>query len=321
MADDEMITDRIGHVPHVQVYDVLAFHLLNAFNDRIHQAGGGVALRSLHPVYLGSVQRYKVTKLASGLNSALFHPSTSIIGRQFIELGSAESTNKTAAEMLSAGELVHGAVILAHEQTAGTGQRGRSWYSAAGLDLTFSVVIFPRHLKADEQFILGKVTALALLDVVSVWVKQEVRIKWPNDVLVERRKIAGVLIQNDLLGENVASSIIGIGLNVNNTHFDEGLLATSMALETGANVDRWVILEQLCERLEARILQWEKGDDLSGAYASALWARGRWTEMMIDGATMMARPMDVDGAGRLILEMEDGRVEALGLDRSRFAGR
>lgn len=255
------------------------------------------------------------------MSSTPFHPSTSFVGRQFIELGIAESTNKTAAEMLARGELVHGAVILAHEQTAGQGQRGRTWSSAKGLDLTFSVVLFPAVLKADRQFILSKVAALAVHDVVRSMVKAEVKIKWPNDILVERRKIAGILIQNDLMGENVSSSVIGIGLNVNNTVFDEGILATSMALECGGTADRWHVLSRLCERLEERWKDVEHGDDLSGPYAAELWARGRWTEMTLDGASIMARPMDVDPSGRLILELEGGQVQAYGLERLRFAGR
>ena len=117
---------------------------------------------------------------------------TSIIGQQLVELDRVESTNKTAAEMLGLSKLRHGAVILAHEQTAGRGQRGRDWYSEAGLDLTFSLVVQPPDLRADHQFVLSKLAALAVHDAVQEVVSGDVRIKWPNDILIERQKVAGI---------------------------------------------------------------------------------------------------------------------------------
>ncbi len=250
-----------------------------------------------------------------------FQPSTEVFGRQLIELGSATSTNKIAAEMVCAGQVRHGAVILAHEQSAGQGQRGRSWFSVAGQDLTFSIVLLPARLRAEDQFVLSKIAALAVHDVVLASVHGEVKIKWPNDILVERRKIAGILIKNDLVGENVSSTVVGIGINVNNTIFPEDLLATSLALECGYALDRWALLERICERFEARYVSWEKGDDLSAEYAAHLWARGRWAEMLLDGGAMIARPMDVDAAGRMIFECENGEVLACGLERVRFGER
>ncbi len=250
-----------------------------------------------------------------------FHPRTSVFGKQFIELDSVPSTNKIAAEMLSASQVRHGAVILAHHQTAGQGQRGRSWISNVDQDLTFSVVLFPAGLRAESQFVLSKLAALAVHDVVSATVKGEVKIKWPNDILVERRKVAGILIQNELMGEKLSSAVIGIGMNVNTMDLQEDLLATSLSLECGHALARWALLERVCERFEERYGSFLKGDDLSAEYASHLWARGRWAEMLIDGASVIARPMDVDATGRLIYELEGGKVDANGLERVRFGSR
>jgi BirA family transcriptional regulator, biotin operon repressor / biotin---[acetyl-CoA-carboxylase] ligase len=250
-----------------------------------------------------------------------FNPRTVLIGRPLVELRSAESTNRSAAELLARGEVRHGAAILAHEQTAGQGQRGRSWLSTPEQDLTFSLVLQPRQLRADRQFALSMLTALAVHDVVQETVQAQVRIKWPNDILVERRKIAGVLIQNELVGEHLSSVIVGVGLNVNSTGFPEELQATSLYLECGHALDRMRLLERLCERFEHHWEAFLAGDDLSAPYASNLWARGRWAEMLLDGESIIARPMDVDGSGRLILEREDGRVETFGLERVRFGPR
>lgn len=247
---------------------------------------------------------------------------TSTIGEQFIELDTAPSTNKSAAELLRLSKLRHGAVILAHAQTAGSGQRGRSWLSEAGLDLTFSIVLRPTTLRADAQFVLSKLAALAVHDTVKAHVSAEVRVKWPNDVLVDRRKVAGILIQNELQGERVAWSIVGIGLNVNSTRFDEALAATSLALENGGTLDRMLLLVELCNRLGELWEDFEAGrTPWQAAYTERLWSRGRWADMLLDGAPVQLRPMDVDGHGRLLVEHPGGEVVAHGLDRLRFAPR
>ena len=107
------------------------------------------------------------------------------------------------------------------------------------------MVLKPGELKASGQFMLAKLAALAVYDVVAAQVKwsvgdraDEVRIKWPNDVLVARRKIAGVLIRTEVQGDRVTSAVLGIGLNVNSTELEAELGATSLRLETGREQDR-----------------------------------------------------------------------------------
>ncbi len=233
-----------------------------------------------------------------------------------------DSTNKTAAELLSLSKVGHGAVILAHDQSDGRGQRGSSWRSVPGLDLTLSIVADPRALRADVQFVLAKIAALAVYDVVREHVNDNVRIKWPNDILVERRKVAGILIKNDIVGDLVMNSVIGIGLNVNNTVFDPDLVATSLALETGRTFDRMEVMRLLLARFEHWWLKWDGArDEGLVSYSDRLWTRGRWADMLLDGEPITARPMDVDQLGRLIVERENGEVHAFGLDRLRFAKR
>lgn len=247
---------------------------------------------------------------------------TSIIGQQLVVLDLAESTNKTAAEMLGLSKLRHGAVILANEQTAGRGQRGRDWYSEPGLDLTISLVVQPVDLRADQQFVLSKLAALAVHDVVQEVVSGDVRIKWPNDILIEREKVAGILIQNELAGDRVQWSIIGIGINVNGRAFEAGFVATSLAIATGGTLDRMALLERFCQAFEALWSAWQEGrPGWEERYTDLLWSRGRWTDALLDGKPLMVRPMDVDRQGRLIVEQEDGTVVSYGLDRLRSAPR
>jgi BirA family transcriptional regulator, biotin operon repressor / biotin---[acetyl-CoA-carboxylase] ligase len=245
-----------------------------------------------------------------------------IIGDHLIELDSVESTNKTAAELIGLSKAVHGTVILAREQTGGRGQRGRVWRTEPGLDLALSLVLLPSKLRAEDQFSLSKMAALAVYDTIRVLVSGEVRIKWPNDVLVERRKMAGILIECDLAGDRVRTAVVGIGLNVNSNAFDEDLAASSLQLETGLNMDLKAVRERLCTALQRRYAQWETGgNSLDADYSQALWAKGRWAEMLLDGTPESLRPMDVDRHGRLLVEHEGGKVAAYGLDRLRFAPR
>lgn len=254
---------------------------------------------------------------------------TKVIGQRIIALETVDSTNKHAAGLLAQNQAAHGSVILAREQTDGRGQRGRIWRSAAGLDLTASIVLQLENLKAGEQFVLAKIAALAVHDVVLAAMKvavgrasDAVRIKWPNDVLIDRRKVSGILIKNDIVGGLVMNSIIGIGLNVNSSELDAEFNATSLRMETGLEHDRMALLEQLCQRLEHYLELWgEDPDRLGTSYTSLLWSRGRYTALELDGKPYSARPMDVDEDGRLIVEDEDGLVQVFGHDRLRFAPR
>ncbi len=245
-----------------------------------------------------------------------------VIGERVVELASVESTNKTAAELIGLSKAPHGTVILAHEQTLGRGQRGRVWQSGAHLDLTLSIVLEPVGLRAEDQFSLSKLAALAVYDVVAAHLPSRVRVKWPNDILVDRRKVAGILIECDLVGERVRNAIVGVGLNVNSSDLPEELAATSMRLETGVDHDRRTVLDALLDAFRRRFERWEKDRAAQDVdFGSVLWSRGRWADMLLDGEVVSLRPMDVDRHGRLLAEHPDGRVVAYGLDRLRFAMR
>ncbi|HEY0976471.1 MAG TPA: biotin--[acetyl-CoA-carboxylase] ligase [Flavobacteriales bacterium] len=254
--------------------------------------------------------------------------ATTAIGGRVISLGSVDSTNNYAADLLAGGGVHHGTVILAREQTAGRGQRGRVWRSGDGLDLTASVILVPEHMRVSDQFGLSKLVAVAVHDVVAgslIAAGRDpvgVRIKWPNDVLVDRHKIAGILIKNEVMGSLIRSSVVGIGLNVNSLEWEEGLLATSLRQETGREEAVDAVLERLCLRLEELWATFDpQAPSLSERYGSLLWSRGRFVALERDGEPWTARPMDVDADGRLLVEDTEGSVHAYGLERLRFGPR
>lgn len=152
------------------------------------------------------------------------------IGHRIIRLDSVDSTNNYAAKLLSSGELAHGSVIMADEQTAGRGQRGSSWSSGAGENLLLTIVLKPANLSVSEQFRLTQFASLALIDLLTKY-QLNGAIKWPNDIYVNDLKLSGMLIENQVASTSVSTVLLGIGLNVNQNEFP-GLEATSFCLET-----------------------------------------------------------------------------------------
>ena len=216
--------------------------------------------------------------------------NTLFIGKVYLRFDELSSTNDYAAELIasaitlasntnSKSKPAEGTVIRADTQSAGRGQFGSRWESAAGKNLTFSVILYPGWLDIRAQFYLSMAVALAIHDAVSDLNPGAlpVRIKWPNDLYIGDRKTAGILIQNSISGTHIQSSIVGIGLNINQLEFDPTLPnPTSLALAFGQNFDREQIDGLLFECLERRYLQLKAGhhEALQNAYEALLFRRG-----------------------------------------------
>lgn len=151
------------------------------------------------------------------------------IGHSILRLESVDSTNNYTANCAKENKLRHGAVIMAVEQTAGKGQMGAQWHSDPGSNLTFSVFLNSVNLSVDRQFLLTKIVSLTLVDLLASF-GISAKVKWPNDIYIGDRKIAGVLIENVLQGKSISRSIVGIGLNVNQQHFNS-IPGTSLFVE------------------------------------------------------------------------------------------
>ena len=151
----------------------------------------------------------------------------------------------------------HGDIVWAERQTAGRGQRGHKWSSAEGLNLTFSLVLEPRFLPAGEQFLLNEAVALALTDTFAQF-GIAARIKWTNDIYAGDKKLVGILIEHSYSGQTLARTIVGIGINVNQTEFDPALPnPVSMAMVAGRTFDRGEVLEAFRRHIGIRYAQLE----------------------------------------------------------------
>ncbi len=200
----------------------------------------------------------------------------------------------------------HGDIIVADYQTAGRGQRGNSWSSNAGQNLMFSIVLQPEKLRASHQFSMLECVALALTDTFEVF-GIATTIKWTNDIYVGDRKMVGVLIENSLTDGYVSRSIVGIGINVNQTEFDPSLPnPTSMAAECGQTFACDEVLNKFYECLTLRLKSLNT-EDIHNEYCSRLYRKGVEAEYALpDGTRFRGRICDVEPTGALLVDTAEG---------------
>ena len=158
-----------------------------------------------------------------------------MIGHKKVNLTSCHSTNDIATEMLKQSKVEHGTVIFTDEQTNGRGQRGNNWYTEKNKNVLASIILDP-SFEIDKVFYLNIVTSLAIKKWLSRYVKS-IFIKWPNDIYISEEKIGGILIENQLQGKGLKSSVVGVGVNINQKSFGDLGRATSLCLQMGKEVD------------------------------------------------------------------------------------
>lgn len=205
-----------------------------------------------------------------------------------------------------------GDIIWADFQTAGRGQRGHTWQSAAGDNLTFSVVLEPTFLPAAKQFLLLETIALALAD---FFKEQGVEslVKWTNDIYVGDKKAVGILIEHSLSGSSLARTIVGIGINVNQTEFPTDIPnPVSLSLLTGEKYDLESLLLTFQESLQARYAQLKEGswEVLERDYNSALYRKDAPHLFAYpDGTCFVGIIRGAKSTGDLIVEHENGEIK------------
>jgi BirA family biotin operon repressor/biotin-[acetyl-CoA-carboxylase] ligase len=224
------------------------------------------------------------------------------------------------AALSSEKKLPEGTVVITAFQKAGKGQSGAQWNSEPGKNLLMSVLLFPHELPVKKIFMLNKVVALAVRDLISEFVP-EVKIKWPNDIYVADKKICGMLIENSLRGNQIQYSIAGIGLNINQGVFPTEILnPTSLKIITGKIFSVDEIFSPLCSHLESRYLQLKAGQEekLNRDYISSLYRFGEKCFYEDAHGKFSAQIENVDEDGRLCLLKEDGCKTKYAMKEVRF---
>ena len=208
-------------------------------------------------------------------------------------------------------EYRHGDVVWAERQTAGRGQRGHTWTSPEGENLTFTLVLEPRFLPVGEQFLLSEAVALALTDTFAAF-GIGARIKWTNDIYVGDRKLVGMLIEHNYSGQTLSRTIAGIGINVNQLAFDPALPnPVSMAQAAGCKFDREQVLKTFLHCCDNRYAQLERGEKeaLQQDYRSRMYRLGEMHPFRFpDGSPTRAAIEGVRPSGELVLRHEDGAL-------------
>jgi BirA family biotin operon repressor/biotin-[acetyl-CoA-carboxylase] ligase len=201
---------------------------------------------------------------------------TRSFGQELIFFDSIDSTNR-AAKKFAADGAPDGSVILAAEQTEGAGRQGREWISEPGKDLTFSVIVRP-GIAPSRLGILSLYASVSVSAAVEKVTGAECSCKWPNDVFLSGRKVAGILSESVFSGGDLLAVIIGIGLNVNRRKFPGELetSATSMSLATGRSFDLGDTLSVLLAELESRYRFAPAGDQTEEDIYGGIIAD--WTE-------------------------------------------
>ena len=221
------------------------------------------------------------------------------------------STNQYC-ELLNLDETEEFTVIVARTQTAGIGQRGNHWEAEPGKNLTFSLVLKPTWLPIADQYQLTKAVSLGIADCLAPLITEgdrRVRIKWPNDIYVDNDKICGILITHRIAGGQIATSVVGIGLNVNQETFPDWVPnPTSLHLLTG---HEWVLNEMLekvlvCIAHRYNELHNNPIGSLDEPYLSILLRRDEEAQYSYQGKTITATLLDVNRYGHLQLVTDKG---------------
>lgn len=225
------------------------------------------------------------------------------LGNHTIALKEVTSTNDFAAELIKNQHalITDGTVVFAENQTNGKGQRGSVWLSQPNENLTFSVVLKP-SLLVDEQFLLSKIVALGIFDFLTNRGIKNVAIKWPNDIYVNNKKIAGMLLENILRNSKIEYCIAGIGLNVNQVEFPKDLShAISLQQITNQPYDLASLLKEVLFFIEKRYMQLKSGKltVLNQDYLKQMLGYQKENSFIIHQQKVSGKIVGVDKSGRL----------------------
>ena len=224
------------------------------------------------------------------------------------EYDSLESSNETLKDLYLQDSLPEGTIVIAHAQSKGKGQRGKKWESEAGKNLLFTLLLRPK--KMDYLYLLNMTIAVSIKQCLQKQVSAEnqVSIKWPNDVLIDGKKVAGVLIENKIVGNIFEASFIGIGINVNQAIFPKfNRAAISVKNVLKKELDLKVILKDLLDNISANYLML-KSDSKSivNLYLKSLYLKHKLSNFLYKGTEIQMTIIGVNEIGQLCLQDRNG---------------
>ena len=240
-----------------------------------------------------------------------------------IKLNAIDSTNSYLKKEALKKRLKSYTVVMANHQQMGRGQMGTSWDSDKGKNLTISILVNFNNFKIEHQFYLSMAVSLGVLTVVNQYVKTMLFIKWPNDILAVKDKVAGILIENVLKGNRIDYTVIGVGLNVNQTEFNPSLSnITSLKKITGRHFDLDEIVSKLIASIQSFVNYIESKDfkKLKQLYINELYKFNK-PAMFKDnnGVLFLGKITDIADDGRLVVTLENETTRKFNLKEIKFA--
>jgi len=233
-----------------------------------------------------------------------------IIGNSIIRLKLTDSTNNYANSQIRVKELVEGTVFLAYEQTSGRGQLKNTWESEPGKNLLFSIVLYPGFIEIRRQFMLSKVVTLGIYQAIHKYV-DDLKIKWPNDIYSGNLKLGGILIENSIMSGSLKSSVIGIGLNVNQTVFQSNAPnPVSIRILTNQHYDCEKILTEVLSGINYYYAMLRNGDEdkIDQEFISVLYRLNERHSFRAEKEVFKGEIIGGNEIGQLIIRKEDDEI-------------
>ena len=245
--------------------------------------------------------------------------NTIFLGKDVHFLPECHSTNDKALELIRNGRARQGSIVICANQTQGKGQRGNSWDSEAGQNLTFSLILTPEFLDISEQFLLNMVISNAIRNLLQDYLP-DLKVKWPNDLVVPGKgKIGGILIENVLSAKNWETAVIGIGLNINQRKFKISS-ATSLSLITGGHFDLQELFRLLIVHIEQGYVALRKGknSEIIREYLHNLFLKDQWAKFKENSIEFEGKISGISNAGQIQVTLRDGTMRTFGLKEISF---
>ena len=233
------------------------------------------------------------------------------VSKEIVYFEEVGSTNVEATRLATEGKN-HGTLVLADSQSGGRGRRGRNWHTPKSTSIAMSIILKPK-MEAEYASMLTLIQAMAVAKAVEDVSGLYAQIKWPNDILVNEKKVCGILTEMNLSGSKISSIIIGTGINVNQEEFPEEIadIATSLKREAKAVISREELIEKICHYFEKFYESFMQTKDLSAImeeYNKRLVSVGRRVKVLDPMQEFTGEALGINSKGELLVKKENGQI-------------
>ena len=243
---------------------------------------------------------------------------------RIIKINATNSTNSFLKELAQNSSLDEVTVAVTNNQTSGRGQMNNSWVSEPYKNLTFSLFTTLKKIKVEHQAYLNFAVSLAIYDVLLEYDVPNLYIKWPNDIMSDKKKICGILIENTFSHSRIKNTIVGIGLNVNQEKFPKNLInASSLKIILKKSIELEALMNKIINHINLKIscIELENFNQIYNRYHQALYKKGVPTTFLNQKTNQLFMGIinGVSSSGNLQIQLEDNNIQEFGIKEVSFA--